>query len=578
MKNIFKYTLLSLLMGLLVFATSCEEKAWSEDYDIELPIPQIDQVSKSGAVDIGSVITVTGANFDKATAKIGDAECIVSDISADKKSMKVTLPRTFKEGALSVYNLYGRFSSSAEIFTPIYPDVTVTKVNDIGVNLVFSIVGTNVDIITNVYINGKEVVITARDANKISANSAGIGLYVGQLVTVSFKGLSNEIPAISNVNVVFPFINYNEYILWDWEDGAQDYSSNLANEGTATVQSGASNVPGNADKFFQLRAPGYGWTKATGEISLSEVPDLSNFVEPYITFYVRTPVGSGGYFQMEDQAGHWRHFGGNFNYNTAGEWVLFSEPLKANWEGGEFRISAFKPKLGFKAGNAGEKMDIDIAYIKITEGKYDNVLKPGDQIGNSAYPSVTNLMNFEDTSLTPDILNGSNVVGSVNFRHTGADAISAFNGTNFFTFVDDGTIANNSWGAYWSSTLIINTASVDLTKIPTPTLSFQMNTGANDGQQYIVVRFYQYDGGLTLIKKFFPNSLGLWTPGQVDLFGKMDENWSDASTPLGAHYKTLTKLSKDAPIEKIEIIASKNSSNKILISFDEFAITNGPRY
>ena len=47
-------------------------------------------------------------------------------------------------------------------------------------------------------------------------------------------------------------------IIWDFEDGMHLY----AGEGTATVESGASNVPGNTDKYFKLRAPGYGWDKS----------------------------------------------------------------------------------------------------------------------------------------------------------------------------------------------------------------------------------------------------------------------------------------------------------------------------
>ncbi len=581
MKNILKYSLFSMLMGLLVFATSCEDKQWSENYDGNYPVPQITSLSQKGDVSVGSTITVTGTNFTGPKSDVNTAPkvtikgvaCEVKSYSAT--SLEIILPRVFEKAPIVVTNVFDRFGVSTDEINPSYPNVAVSQVKDIPIGLNFTIIGTNVDVITNVYVNGVEAPIVKRvSPTSIQVSSAALKLIVGQLVNVTFKALSsNSIPAVANVNVNFPSIDYREIVILDFEDGVNPY----VGEGTATIQSaGANTPPGNTDKYLQLRAPGYSWDKSSGEIRLKDNVDVSQFVSPYLTFYVRTPKGSDGYFQLEDQQGNWRHF--NYSFATDGEWKLISQPLDKGWEGGAFRASAFKPCLTFKAGNAGVHQDVDIAYMKITEGAYDNALVPGDQIGSSAYPPHIDLMNFEDALLTPDLLNGTAVVGSVDFRHTGADLIAPFNGNNFFTFVDDGSIASGSWGAYWGSSLNINTSMVDFKPIPHPNLSFQMNTGTDKGQQYIVLRFVQYEGGLQLVKKFFPNSNGTWTPGQVALFDEELENWSDDATDLGKHYKSLKKLNKDVPLDRIEVIACKNDTHDIIISLDEFTVTDGPRY
>lgn len=572
MKNLIKYGLFSFLIGFLVLATSCEDKMFSEDYDGNFPIPVITNVSKSGDLPIGELITITGSNFDRPSVSINGVACVVQSPSTST-SVSVLLPRVYTEGPLVISNTYGRAAESTQLFAPIYPDVAITKVSDIPQGLDFTITGTNVDLLTKVFINDVAVSITkVVSPTQIKVSSAGLPLKVGQLVTLTFSGLSNSVPAYPNVNVGFPTIEYKEVVLWDWEDGVQTYSG----EGTATVGSaGANTPPGNPDKFFQLRAPGHGWDAATGEMSMSTVPDISSLVTPYLTFYVRTPAGSGGYFQMEDQNGHWRHF--DYGWATEGAWKKYSVPLLTGWEGsGEFRASAFKPKLTFKAGNAKTKMDLDIAYVKITEGAYDDVLVPGDGIGNSTFPAKIDIANFEETALYPDLMNGSAVVGSLNFRREGDDMINAFNGSEFFTWTDDGTLGQ--WGGYWGATLNMVTATTDIKGIPSPYLSFAYNTGAGKGQQYLIVRFFQYGKQLELITKVFGNTDGKWATFQLDIFNTDFENWSKGDTDLSTHYKSLKKLNKDVAIDEIQVIVCRNDNNPVLVSVDEFTITNGPRY
>ncbi len=572
MKQVLKYSLFSLIMGLLLSVTSCSDKDWSENYDINWPVPQITSLSKSGAVAIGSQLVIKGANFADATVSINGAECTVVSVSADESELTVTLPRIFEEGPVEVFNVYKRGNASIEILSPVYPEVTVRKVNDIPVGLSFAIEGENVDVLSNVFINNENVPIITRTPTKILVNAADVKLHVGQLVTVSFKSLSpNVVPAVPNVNVIYPFIEYQEVIIWDFEDGMHLY----AGEGTATVESGASNVPGNTDKYFKLRAPGYGWDKETGKMDGIVIPDITTMVNPYITFAVRTPVGSAGYFQLADQQGNWRHF--DYGFKTEGEWMIISQPLNAKWEGGTFDARKFKPQLSFKAGNAGTSQDIDIAYVKITEGEYDGVLKPGDPIGSSDIPARISLMDFENVLNHPDQVNAGVVIGSVdNQMRPSADPIKAFNGSHFYSFGDNGSLS--AWGGYWSNTISIDTKDINLKMFPDPYLSFALNSGIGKGKQYVIVRVFQYDGQLEMIKKFFPDSNGLWSTQQFSLFNEDLENWSKDETDIGKHYKSLKRLNKDVAIDRIEVIVAKHDLNQVVVSMDEFTITNGPRY
>jgi hypothetical protein len=329
---------------------------------------------------------------------------------------------------------------------------------------------------------------------------------------------------------------------------------------------------GTNANYFKLRAPGYRWAKASGNMVSDIVPDASSIVNPHITFAIRTPAGSAGYFQMEDQAGHWRHFG--FGFDTGGSWIIISLPLEESWQGGgdDFNIGSFKPKLGFKSGNAGVNQDMDIAYVKITEGKYDGSQEIGEALVGSTKPAKLVIMDFEDTAKWPDVLKGGATVGSLELRK---NEIQPFFGDEYFTFTDDSTLAN--WGAYWGQTISTDMSDSQLSIFNDPYVSMALN-GIADNAQYLLLRIYQYDKQLVMVQKFFPNTNGKWETFQFSLFNQELENWSDASTPLGAHYKTLKSLNIDAPIDEIEVIIGRNGGNDIGLSIDDMVITEGPRF
>lgn len=541
--------------------TACEDDT---EYDIDWPIPTITSVSSYNDL-LSATITLQG-NFTQVNkVYFGEVEGKNLQIADDQSSLTIEVPRTMAvDGAtIRVTNEYRESFETAELFVPIIPETTVSEVSAIQTGLTFTISGENVDLLTEITVDGEPVAILSSGINTLVVSVAGIDLKAGSLVDVAFKSLAkNVIPTASKVNVIYPFITYEEVVIWGFEDGTHIYSG----EGSATVETG--DVLGTTEKYFSLRAPGYGWDKATGEMIATEIPDLSSLVNPHLTFCIRTPEGSAGYFQMEDQAGNWRHFG--YGFRTEGEWVIISQPLEESWEGGEFNIGAFMPKLGFKAGNAGSSQDLDIAYMKITEGKYDGSQEIGDAIGGSTKPAVVSIMDFEERSEWPDIMNGDNVIASLDFRK---DEIDPFVGNEFFTYVDDGS--QGAWGAYWGQTISKDMQDVDLSIFDDPYLSFALNS---ESSQYIIVRMYQYDEALKMVQKFFPNTNGKWATFQFSLFNTDMENWSDGSTELGAHYASLKRFNPDVPFDRIEIIVGKNGSNPIEVSLDEMVITEGPRY
>lgn len=558
-----KYFIRTLALVFFISAfVSCQDET---SYDIDWPVPVVTNVSTYSDL-LSSTITLTGNFTEVKSVYFGDAQGENLQIASDAQSLTIQVPRTMDvEGApITVSNQYRQSYTTAEKFIPIIPETNVTKVSDIQVGLTFIVSGVNVDLLTEILVDGKSASIVSKGQNAIVVSALGLNLKAGQLVNVDFKSLANnEIPTAEKINVIYPFITYDEVIIWDWADGTNSY----VGEPTASVKNG--DVLGEQANYFSLRAPGYGWDKATGEMVSNEVPDISQIVNPYLTFAIRTPAGSAGYFQMEDQAGNWRHFG--YGFDTGGEWVIISQPLNANWEGGDFNPGALKPKLGFKAGNAGTQQDLDIAFVKITEGQYDGSQDIGDIIGGSSKPAKINVMGFEDTENWPDVMNGGEVIASLEFRR---DEIDPFYGDEFFTYIDDGTLGG--WGAYWGQTISKDMSDVDLSVYDDPYVSFALNS--INAQQYVIIRMFQYDEQLVMVQKFFPNTFNKWETFQFSLFNTDMENWSDDSTDLGAYYKSKKRFDFNVPFDKIEIIVGRADINEISVSLDEMVITEGARY
>ncbi|WP_299550565.1 hypothetical protein [Seonamhaeicola sp.] len=557
MRTHLKY--LSVIILVLVTVISCQKD--DSIYDISWPVPTISNVSTYSDY-LSSTITLTG-NFTRVkNVYFGNVAGEDIAVAGDENSLTVVVPRTMSvNGApIRVTNEYEQSYQTMEPFIPLIQESSVTEVSDIQVGLTFTVKGVNVDLLTEVAVEGEPVPVVSKSETELLLSVSGLNLRAGMLVDVSFKSLAkNDIPTAEKINVIYPFISYDEVIIWDFEDGINPYQG----EGTSTIEAG--DVLGNQENYFSLRAPGYGWDRETGNISIAETPDFSKLINPHLTFAVRTPAGSAGYFQMESP-GTWRHFG--YGFDTGGQWIIISQPLEDNWEGDGWDPATFLPKLGLKAGNAGTSQDLDIAYVKITEGKYDGSQEVGDALVGSTKPAKIVVMDFEDTNSWPDIMNGNETVASLNFRR---DDIDPFYGDQFFTYTDDGSLGN--WSGYWGQAISKDMSDSQLSVFDDPYLSFALN-GIPDNAQYVIIRIWQYDGEMQLAKKFFPNTNGNWETFQFSLFNDGSfENWSG-----NAPYNTFSSPTNDVPVDRIEIIVNRNDANTIGISIDEVVITEGPRY
>lgn len=562
MKSFLKLLIASLFV--LSFMNSCEKDV---AYDIDWAVPEITSVSSYNS-PLSSTITLSGT-FDQVNkVSIGTANASF-EVGSDKMSMDVVVPRNTPVlgGAILVSNEYRQSFTTSEMFIPIIPLTTVSDVSDIQVGITFSVEGTNVDLLQEVHVNGVAAAIVSRAEGKIIVSVAGLDLSAGMLVDVDFISLAkNTIPTAEKIEVVYPKIEYTELDIINFtSDTYNDTSGETSSTGVVNETVALSSGQIIAESYWKLRGTGFGWSKETGNIASTEVPDLGTFVSPYLTFAVRTPSGSAGYFQFANSQGQWRHFG--YGFDTGGEWMIISQPVDENWEGGSFDTSNFIPKLEFKAGNAGTSQDLDIAFVKITEGPYDGSQQIGDLMGGSDKPEKIALMDFEDASSWPDILNGSNVIGSVNTS-------DSYQGNNSFTFKGDGSLGN--WGGYWGSTLGLDGSSIDFSAFDNPYLSFAAKT--IDQDQYFIIRIFGYQGdhhygsAVEAAYKFFPNTSGEWETFQISLLNDSFENWNG--------YAGLKSFVDDIPvhIQRIEIIASRYDGNDVEFTIDEVLITDGARF
>jgi hypothetical protein len=123
MKKIYKYILfIALLGGTAALMAGCEEKEFSEDYDIPWVVSRITNVSPLEAVP-GTNITLTGENLGSNFVlsdgfSIGAYTCTI--VSQSATSVVVTVPMNVVEPSdISVYNLHNRTFVYGDQFMPL---------------------------------------------------------------------------------------------------------------------------------------------------------------------------------------------------------------------------------------------------------------------------------------------------------------------------------------------------------------------------------------------------------------------------------------------------------------------------
>jgi hypothetical protein len=147
-----------LLAGLTGLIFGCTKKDFSEDYDIDWPVPKITSVTPLKQT-IGQTITITGEKFEKLSkVTVGTPEIEAKIISSTGTSIQVEVPRTANAGPVTVTTLYKQKGISEQVFEPVYLDAKVTNwPARITRGQAFVIRGENMDMITEVEIDGRKI-------------------------------------------------------------------------------------------------------------------------------------------------------------------------------------------------------------------------------------------------------------------------------------------------------------------------------------------------------------------------------------------------------------------------------------
>ncbi len=549
--------------AVVLFFTACEDKEWSEDYDINWPVPEITSLSTTEAF-IDEVITVSGANLEKTTAiKLAGQECEIVEGSVSASSVQFKVARRAQTGLISVKNVYRRETLTTEVLKVNYPEVTITGwPTKLVPNEAFSIEGENVDLITEVSINGQAVKISnAASTDKIAVPTAGMVLIPGETATVKVKSLGAiEIDEVSGIPIEEPsdlFDAVEPIVLWDFEDGAPDavdmenapaeYGLNLG---------GVAKARGN--NYYSVLNPGEdsGW-KTYFYIRYTESIDLSAFHKPYITFLVNTN-GKRGYinpFMTQDGTAKDNHL----NNGNADENLKYGDDYAVQTEGWEWRSYPIEKLFGdfdplgvfdevamrFITGNVGngdgvvEDFEIHVDQIMITDGPQNPIAKVFD---------------FED--------------GNDPWEDNGFDANHAIKsdaplggGENYYS------VWLTSGGTWNWTGAIGNYNAVDLSTAVDPHLSFIFNTNGKKGM--VQVEIYQNEtkwGGSVDVSDYFIQSDG-WVAHSIRLADYVG-NWGGDAT----------EFDPTAPIDYVKLgftTGNVDTGEEYEINIDDVYITDG---
>ncbi|MBN2744813.1 MAG: hypothetical protein JXR39_13050 [Marinilabiliaceae bacterium] len=468
---------------LMLFATAtmvlsgCSEKEWSEDYDISWPVSKITQLSAQETV-VGDVLTIIGENMNKVSkVYLNGKECEIVANSATETQIQFKVARRASTGVVSVRNAYKRLF---EYETPVkvtYPEVVVAKwPAKFAAGEAFSIEGENVDLITEVRVGGKSVIIdNPASMTKIVVATAGLGLVAGTAVDIEVKALGNIlVNKVTGVSVEEPSERFDAVapiVLWSFEEGdpiteAADVTPDMAGRNLG----GLAKARGQNYYSVIVNSTG-GWTNFM-YIDYGKSVDLSEFHDPHITFLVNTN-GKTGYinpFMTQDGSTKDNHL---TNAN-ASERAKYGDDYKVTTNGWEWRsypISKLFPdfnptsvfdnvKMRFTSGNVGnggvnEIFEIHVDQIMITDGLQLPAAKVFDFEGDA--PEWEE--NLAGATAKVNAVEGEQVSGS-KFYQVSIPSVAG------------------SWK--WMGA-IGNYNAIDLSTMVDPHLSFQINTGSAEG-------------------------------------------------------------------------------------------------
>ncbi len=563
MKKIYNLLINISLSAIILFSLGCEDKEWGEDYDINWPVPQITGLSSNDAF-IDEIITINGTNLDKVTSiKLAGQDCEIVEGSASTSSIQFKIARRAETGIVTLKNVYRRESASSEALKVNYPNVLITGwPTKLVSGEAFDIEGENVDLITEVTVNGQTLKITsAASTTKITVPTAGMVLIPGETAVIKVKALGEiGIDEVSGIAIEEPtdiFDAAEPIILWDFEDGAPEMVDVENDPAQAGINLGGISK-GRGDNYFSVLNPGEdsGW-KTYFYIRKQGPIDLSTFHEPYITFLVNTN-GNRGYinpFMTQDGSAKDNHL---HNGNAADN-LKYDDNYAVQTEGWEWRsypiaklFGDFNPTgifdevaMRFISGNVGngdgvvEDFEIHVDQIMITDGPQNPIAKVFDfEDGNDAW---------ED--------NGFNA------NHAIKSEAPFGSGDSYYSVW---LTAEASWN--WTGA-IGNYNAVDLSTAIDPHLSFIYNTNGNKGM--VQVEVWQNDtkwGGSVDMSDYFIQSDG-WVPLSIRLVDYLGNWGGDAS-----------EFDPAAPIDYVKIgftTGNVGAGEEYEVNIDDIYISDG---
>lgn len=552
------------MIAALFFA--CEDKQWSEDYDIQWPVPVINSLSSEEAF-VSEEITITGKNLDKVSKiTLSGQECEIVEGSASDTQIKFLIARRASSGEVVVRNIYRRQATAESPLAVKYPDVIITTWPEkIIQGNTFEIEGLNVDLITEVVVDGHVIPINnAPSSEKLVVPAAAIPLVAGSEVTIKVKALGrlveSEVSGIPVEEAGLTFEAEAPIILWTFEDG-EPTVTDAGNPPDAYGLNLGDIKKGRGDNYFSvLKSQTGGWTNFIYLEHNQEI-DLTTFHDPHITFLVNTN-GKRGYvnpFMTQNGVEKDNHL---TNAN-AGERIKYGDDYAIQTQGWEWRsypVSKLFPdfnstgifesvKLRFTSGNVGnggtpEDFEIHIDQIMITDG----LQLPSAKI----FDFEEGAPDWQTEGLNPTT--GLNMNGNIPL---GA-------GDYFFSVT---TAIEGSWKWFGN---FAQYSSIDLTTISDPHISFLINTGDIRGMMQIET--FQNDtkwGGSINTTDYFVETAGEWVPITIRL-SDMLGNWGGDATSFDPN-SAIDYL-------KFGFTTGNLESGTFEVNIDDIYISDGPMW
>ncbi|MEH0153275.1 IPT/TIG domain-containing protein [Limibacter armeniacum] len=457
----------SALLRLLVLAGAAASIMGCTDVeadpnDIVWPVPQVNVFEPAEAV-VGSEVTLRGEALSKVNSvQLGGITCEV--ISLGENELKVKLPRRIEQNPFTLRNQYRQQSETAEMFKPIYLAVENVQYPDrivAGSNI--SIKGDNVDLVDKVYLNSTELSVnfTSAKEDEIKVTVPSDQAF-GETAILSMTTLQgNEVPVSDPIPMFYgskPAAG--DLVLMDFEDGVnQVIEPSWTN---VTITSGINLDPavkaavGSNYQGMKLdaanRSGDWNWF---GYVEMA-LPDLSDFNDPHLTFYLNTN-GTDVYAQAEMLKGGSKFGGDLVSRSSTNGWEIVSFPIASingDWgaEEGSDRL-----RIAFTTADLPNNMEIYLDQVMITDGKKVEI----------------SIDNFESGI---DHFTAADWTGVPSTHGLNLSGLSAYEGSNYQSVI----LNEADRGGDWSWFGYLEYAHPDLSDFKDPYLTFYMHTNGTE--------------------------------------------------------------------------------------------------